>query len=224
MNVVLSDKRNFRKKEDEINAALNGKTGMIQDPIKDEEGVFYMLMFCLCVPQSKAVKAQEAIDVLKSRNFFHKSLRLQTMVNVLYGRVRFHNTKARRLLDAKKQWEDIYEHSCSAYRSYKMMGPNYLQFVDLFRLVLVDMVDGMGFKLASHFLRNIGVPGLAVLDVHILNSLKERKVIENRDFSLTKQTYYDIEERMIDYASQVGVSMEQLDLLFWSNKTGYVFK
>ena len=41
-------------------------------------------------------------------------------------------------------------------------------------------IKGLGYKEASHFLRNIGFPGYAILDKHILNSLREMGVIGKR--------------------------------------------
>ena len=81
----------------------------------------------------------------------------------------------------------------------------------------------MGMKEAGHFLRNIGMSGLAILDVHIINGLRKRKLIPPEK-TLTNSSYCDIEDTMKDYAEQVGISLDELDLLLWSQKTGFVFK
>ena len=36
--------------------------------------------------------------------------------------------------------------------------------------------------------------------------------------------YKAVEQIEIDYAKQVGIPVEELDLLLWSQRTGYVFK
>jgi len=41
---------------------------------------------------------------------------------------------------------------------------------------------------------------------------------------LTNATYCDIEDTMKVYAEQVDIGIDELDLLLWSQKTGYVFK
>src|SRR5438105_14841579 len=50
-------------------------------------------------------------------------------------------------------------------------------------------VKGIGYKEASHFLRNIGYPGYAILDKHILRSLSELGVIESPKPPTTKKKY-----------------------------------
>ena len=36
--------------------------------------------------------------------------------------------------------------------------------------------------------------------------------------------YLEIEDRMREFSRKVGIPIEELDLLFWSKQTGYVFK
>ncbi|MFI5201154.1 MAG: DNA lyase, partial [Candidatus Kapaibacterium sp.] len=79
-------------------------------------------------------------------------------------------------------------------------------------------------KEASHFLRNIGVRGLAILDRHILKHLKRLGVIKLIPTSLTKKRYLEIEKRWKKFADRVGISIDELDLLFWSIETGEIRK
>jgi N-glycosylase/DNA lyase len=85
-------------------------------------------------------------------------------------------------------------------------------------------VKGLGYKEASHFLRNIGFPGYAILDKHILNSLREMGVITRRIRPNTRSGYLAIEKRMERFAKEVGIEMDHLDLLLWSRKTGEILK
>ena len=79
---------------------------------------------------------------------------------------------------------------------------------------LVKHVKGLGYKEASHFLRNIGYSSeLAILDRHVLKNLKKHGVI-SRIAPLTPKRYRATNEKV---AKQVGISMGELDLLFWSN-------
>ena len=62
---------------------------------------------------------------------------------------------------------------------------------------LVKNVKGMGYKEASHFLRNIGKgENLAILDRHILKNLLLLGVIEKIPSSISKRRYYEIEKKM----------------------------
>jgi N-glycosylase/DNA lyase len=83
----------------------------------------------------------------------------------------------------------------------------------------------MGYKEASHFLRNIGfADDLAILDRHILKNLKIFGIIEEIPKSLSKKKYLEIEEKMRNLANEVNIPLSHLDLLFWSKETGEIFK
>ncbi len=208
-------------KRKDIDGALKGDTGIIDGVTeKNKENIFYMLMFCLCVPQSKAVKAEEAIEILRKQNFYSMPLTLDQILKALTGRVRFHPTKAQRLLDAKELFFSpvFWDNLCARYRA--------IETIDLktIRTFLIKRINGMGMKLASHFMRNVGLPGLAILDVHVINGLHKRGVIDTEKLGPSQAEYLDIEQKMKEYAEDVGISLDQLDLLLWSQKTGYVFK
>jgi N-glycosylase/DNA lyase len=85
-------------------------------------------------------------------------------------------------------------------------------------------VKGIGYKEASHFLRNIGFPGYAILDKHILNSLREMGVINARMRPTTRAGYLAIEKKLEQFAKEIGIDMDHLDLLLWSRKTGEILK
>lgn len=85
-------------------------------------------------------------------------------------------------------------------------------------------IKGIGYKEASHYLRNIGYRGYAILDKHVLRSLNEMGVIDSPKPPNTKKKYLEIEGLMIAFAEQIGIDFDELDLLLWSNKTGEILK
>jgi N-glycosylase/DNA lyase len=85
-------------------------------------------------------------------------------------------------------------------------------------------VKGLGYKEASHFLRNIGFKGYGILDKHIVRSLHELKVIDSPKPPTSRARYLESEERMRQFAKRVGVNFDELDLLLWSMKTGEILK
>jgi len=85
-------------------------------------------------------------------------------------------------------------------------------------------VKGVGYKEASHFLRNIGYRGYAILDKHILRTLYELGVIGSPEPPTTKKNYLAIEELMRKFAQGTRIDFDELDLLLWSNKTGEILK
>ena len=90
---------------------------------------------------------------------------------------------------------------------------------------ILKNVKGMGLKEAAHVLRNLGYGRyLAILDRHVLKNLKELGVIDEIPKSLTKNKYFEIEKLMIAYSEKVNIPMDALDLVFWSQQAGEVFK
>jgi N-glycosylase/DNA lyase len=85
-------------------------------------------------------------------------------------------------------------------------------------------IKGIGYKEASHFLRNIGFSGYAILDKHILRSLAELGVVESPKPPSTRARYLQIEEILRQFARGLGVDFDEIDLVLWSMKTGEVLK
>ena len=88
---------------------------------------------------------------------------------------------------------------------------------------LVKNVKGIGYKEASHFLRNVGYKNLAILDRHILNLMDEEGLIE-KPKSLTRKNYLEIEKKFIALSKRLKMSAAELDLHMWHMKTGEVLK
>ncbi len=86
-------------------------------------------------------------------------------------------------------------------------------------------IKGLGYKEASHYLRNIGLRGHAILDKHILRSLAELGVISSPDPPTTRVRYLAIEEKLRDFAARhAQIDFDELDLVLWSMKTGEILK
>lgn len=85
-------------------------------------------------------------------------------------------------------------------------------------------VKGIGYKEASHYLRNIGYRGYAILDKHILRTLYEIGVIDSPDPPGAKKKYLAVEDSMRKFAEGIKINIDELDLLLWSNKTGVILK
>ena len=85
-------------------------------------------------------------------------------------------------------------------------------------------IKGLGYKESSHFLRNVGLRGYAILDKHILRCLAEIGVIESPLPPATRARYLDTEERLRGFARDLGVDFDELDLVLWSMKTGEILK
>jgi len=88
---------------------------------------------------------------------------------------------------------------------------------------LVENVKGIGYKEASHFLRNIGFTNLALVDFHIINILVKHKLIEQPK-TLTRKKYLEIEQVLKTLAQKTNLNLAELDLYLWYLETGKVLK
>lgn len=182
---------------------------------KSDKDIFSELCFCIFTPQAKAVSCDTAIRRLKTRGLLFKGT-CRDIRPYMEG-VRFPNNKARYLIEAR----DFFKNSKGLDIKSKI-DTNDLQKT---RDWLVKNIKGMGYKEASHFLRNIGLgKDLAILDRHVLKNLKRCGVIKRIPDTLSRGRYIGIEGRMKDFFKQLNIPMEEVDLLFWSRETGVIFK
>ncbi len=174
---------------------------------------FYELVYCLLTPQSSAINADAVVQELRSGEFLRTGFDPEPLLRNPRHYIRFHRVKARRLLEAMgihAQIQQLVESSSDPHAR---------------RDLLVARVNGFGLKEASHFLRNIGRnDGLAILDRHILRNLKRYGAIRAIPSSLTRKRYLAVEKRFTDFSSEIGIPIDELDLLFWSMETGEVRK
>jgi len=182
-----------------------------------DEAMFEELCFSILAIQSSARSSDAAVRGLVSETLLWSGTEKE-LARFLRHRTRFHNHKAAYIVRARERF----------FPDHK---PRLRKDLDSFassraaRTWLVDEIDGLGFKEASHFLRNIGRgEDLAILDRHILRNLLRHRVIGRMPKSLTPKRYLAIESRMQDFADAVGVSLAVLDLLWWSRQTGEIFK
>ncbi len=180
-----------------------------------QEQLFAELAFCLCTPQSKARACWSAVQGLEKSGLLLEGSRTDIEKN-LKG-VRFRVNKAKYIELARR----------SFLKEGKLDIREFLSGSDVFeaRERLVKNVRGLGYKEASHFLRNIGMgQGMAILDRHILRNLKRLGVIDSVPASLSPKKYKGIERRMSAFCASIGICEEELDLLLWSKETGEIFK
>jgi N-glycosylase/DNA lyase len=88
---------------------------------------------------------------------------------------------------------------------------------------LVKNIKGLGYKEASHFLRNTGCFDCAIIDFHIIDLLVRQGLIE-RPKTITKKKYLEIEDLLKKVAEESKLNLAQLDLYMWYMETGKVLK
>ena len=101
----------------------------------NERKKFLELCFCLCTPQSKAVKVASVIHAGNIDKLL--SCSLSDLSGMLKTNTRFHNNKAKYIIEARRYIPDL-----------KKLPRDSI----LAREFLVKNIKGLGYKEASHFL------------------------------------------------------------------------
>ncbi|MBU5690089.1 MAG: N-glycosylase/DNA lyase [Candidatus Aenigmatarchaeota archaeon] len=183
--------------------------------IRDDRELFSELTFCLCTPQSKAVECDKAVKMLSSNGLLFNGSERQ--IQPFLNKIRFHENKSKYIVEAR---EKFFKDNVFSLKEKIFSMP-----AEKAREWLVDNVKGFGYKEATHFLRNIGLAkDLAILDRHVLRCLVDFKVIDEIPKALTPKKYIEIEKKMKEFSEKIGISMEELDFVFFYRQTGEIFK
>ena len=207
-----------QKTIDELRGLYGQRQGAIRERLEDFSRVprseyFYELIYCLMTPQSSAVHADSVVAVLRSQKFQEQGFDPETILRQKEHYIRFHKNKSKYLLRIRQDMDQIVNVLTIGYSGNEL------------REWLVKNVKGLGYKEATHFLRNVGRSnGLAILDRHILRNLKRYGAIRTIPKTLSKKEYFRIERRFREFADAVGIPIDELDLLFWSMETGEIRK
>jgi N-glycosylase/DNA lyase len=211
--IAFEIKQAYSKFKKEIEHRLNlfKKIGKKANP----EELFTELAFCILTPQSKAKLCWEAIQEMRKKNILLNGKKEE--INKELQKVRFKNKKTDYFLEARNKF---FKDNNSIYHNIK----NAKSPVAL-RKYLAKNIKGIGYKEASHYLRNIGLGAeIAILDRHILRNLIGLGVIEKYPTNLSGNKYEEIEEKMRKLSKDLDIPMDTLDLVFWAKETGEVFK
>jgi len=179
------------------------------EDFKNKEEWFSELCFCILTANSKAATALKIQEELTPKGFCESSLN-NIRKTIRKNKHRFHNNKAEYILAAREHID--------IKSKIKELGEIKA------REWLVKNVKGIGYKEASHFLRNVGYKNLAILDRHILNLMKEHDLIKEKPKTLNKKKYLEIEKTFKKIADTLKMSCAELDLYMWYMKTGKVLK
>ncbi len=173
---------------------------------------FKELSFCILTAN---FKAQESIDICyaeRKNDAFIKYSELDLAKFLKQQKHRFPNARAKYIIEARKYAAEI-----------KNIIINFGDERQA-REWLVKNIKGLGYKEASHFLRNVSYKNVAILDRHILNVLCENELIGEIPKTPGRNKYFKIEKIMEEIADDLRLSLAELDFYLWYMKTGKVLK
>jgi len=166
------------------------------------------LAFCISTANSSAKSG-----LLFQRMFYESKFRSVEDIRrmMVIAKVRFPKTKAKYISSMMEKFPDI-------VKVVNTFGSKEA------RELLVKNIKGLGYKEASHFLRNTGRDDVAILDRHILRWLKGKGYLDRIPKTLTRKKYMEVESIMEEIASEEKMRLSELDLHIWYSKTGKVLK
>jgi len=177
---------------------------------KGDEDWFSELCFCILTAASTAKLGIKIQNELGADGFL--TLPYQKLVSKLKSAGhRYRDQRAERIVKARKFYniKEIVTHFPDERSA---------------RAWLAENVDGIGYKEASHFLRNVGYNDVAILDRHILALMRQHELLEGTPKTLTKKKYLAAEEKLRELAQKTNLSLAELDLYLWYMETGVVLK
>jgi len=207
-------KRDYRKKKPAIEKRLKEFREVYT---RGDRVLFEELCYCILTAGSSARMGMRTVEAL--RDLLHTGSEKELQQRAKEHRVRFSHVRPSYIFRTREYLKD----ACGMkLRVLLESFDSSTERRDFF--AKNKAIKGLGYKEASHFLRNIGFPGYAILDKHILNSLREMGVITKKMRPTTRAGYLAIEKRLQQFAEEIGIDMDHLDLLLWSRKTGEILK
>lgn len=180
------------------------------------EEIFAELVYCILTPMARGKLCCTAVENMVRRGILFTGDTTQ-IIKELSG-ARFIYKKSAYIVESR---EKLFLNSTVSLKSILSEINDSHDARDW----LVRNVKGIGYKEASHFLRNIGfTQNLAILDRHIVKNLHFFGVIEEIPDYLSRTRYFKIEEKMMEFSKAVHIPMGHLDLLMWYKETGEILK
>jgi len=214
-NLIKPSEKEIRKtirrrlKEFEI-LGKKGKTVFDLKPflnLKIKTDVKKELLFCISVANSSAISGLYFQKMLEGKK--EESLKEEVLREMLKSAgVRFHKKKAEFMVKAIKNFHIIEK---------ALDKPS-----EIARKIIVKEIKGIGYKGASHFLRNLGRKDVAIIDRHIIRWLRSRGYAINE--TIVRKKYEEMERIARKLADEMDLNLAEFDLLIWHKMTGKVLK
>jgi N-glycosylase/DNA lyase len=207
-------KQAYTQKKRLIRARLNDFQKIIRTA--DDNRLFEELTFCICTAGASAKMGLKSVDAMRD---ILPNGSLSKLRKRLDGVHRYPNARPTYIIHTREYLKREYDFKIKdLLKSFE----DPIERRDF--LAKNKNIKGIGYKESSHFLRNIGFSGYAILDKHILNTLYELKIIKSPKPPTTRKKYVEIEDKLKEFADNIGIHIDELDLLLWSEKTGEILK
>ncbi len=207
-------KETHSERSEEIRTRLREFEGLWKNG--SDEQLWEEMVYCFFTGGCSAKMGLRSIEAVKSHLMSGSH---EDVMNALVGRHRYPRARARYVIASRT----FLEEHCEMRLKQKLAGFNN-NYARRDWLVQEKGIKGLGYKEASHYLRNIGLKGYAILDKHVLNCLSELGIIEEPKPPNTRSKYLTIENQLKKFADQIDIDFDEIDLVLWSMKTGEILK
>jgi len=209
LQMLLKDLRRLLM-EDEVRRIVEARIKEFESlRSSSREDLFKELCFCILAANFSAERSLRIIEEIGDDLLKLSEEELAETLRRLGHR--FPSSRARYIVQARRSLDEL----------VKVLGTIDDEF--MVREWLVRNVKGVGYKEASHFLRNIGFKNLSIIDFHIIDLLARYGLVK-RPRSLTRKRYLEIERLLRRISEKLGISLAELDLYLWYMETGRILK
>jgi N-glycosylase/DNA lyase len=199
----------MRLKDSEVREIVERRVREFERERSNEE-LFKELVFCILTANFSAESGLRILESLGDDIFTLSEEELAAKLAELGHR--YPKKRAEFIVEARKLIP-ILRDIVSSFRDERLL-----------REWLVKNVRGLGYKEASHFLRNIGFKNVSIIDYHILDLLMKYGILEGKPKSLSRAKYLMIESILEGISRRTGINLGELDLYLWYIETGKVLK
>ncbi len=193
--------------ESPVSSLINERANSFIDNGKQsKDKLFQELCFCILTANTSAemgIRVQNAIGdgfIYLDRDTLRDRLK--------DAKYRFYNVRSSFIVSARSIIDDL------GHIVREMDHPEARDY-------LVDNVKGIGYKEASHFLRNVGIFDFAILDKHIMKWLSDGYATKK---NTGKDSYMYNEKIFNSISESMGIKPGILDLYVWYFVTGKILK
>jgi N-glycosylase/DNA lyase len=210
----MAEEVNRLRGDPELRVVVEGRVGEVLDVrLRDTHVWFQELTYCLLTAYSSAERGQLCVDALCDCGALLDGTVEEVAETLRRQGHRFADRRAEYIVEARRL-EPTLKGAIEGFEDSREA-----------RRWLVENVKGLGWKEASHFLRNVGYLDVAIIDRHILSNMREHGLLgEDGSKGLTRRRYMEYEGILRAVAERVGMTLGEMDLYLWYRKTGKVLK
>lgn len=213
-------RKHYRENREEIDSRLEEFRDLKE---ASEERLFRELVFVILTSQSSAKNAWDASLKLEKLGLLEKPEKSDITEILAEYSIQYEERKASYIANNRKKLsQPTLEDPSGKLKLKGKIDPDNLEST---RKWLAENLDGISWKGASHFLRNIGHGNsFAIISSRIISKLHELEVVDNQELPKNREKYLQVERKMQALSEDLGIDVKALDLVLWSMETGEVFR